>query len=568
MFYLIGSAIGRKQEDLFHDLEIVLRRHKPDFIGLLQNPAMNSSHRDQVKKSVEEGLQLSGETRRQKLPAQFIEEALLLSELVKLNEFSAIELLLQGEEHQPRHPGLTRGLVAVLLYHEERKCLVSCLRSLIQAREGASWTLGLSDEMNQLITSFTDELLQSGLTEKILSLLASLHVETELSALEKGRGVGGIKHRQQIISLVTEQRIILADCLFCWACQNPLPKADVFSVMKFLKKLTQDQLLVEDGTLDPVYLSLLMTVLYSLNAEPLSEVDIDDTDEFYDSLHMFQDKKWIGEFHEELLGDGSFKCKEMAAVIMLAWSLVVNIAGKRSNMTAVVDDLKEDDEQLFDQAIAGGALKFLQHAIVLSPAFSEEEYYIRRIHSLVTGLLVNMPQRVKKLRNENDETARIITLHIQQGVEPREGLRHDFEDLMRLIGEIYMNDALKLQLEVEYWGPSEPSLSHSVGGNTSVAYQHQTSQRQVSLYKFVRLAGDLLPSSLFTPYLNMLFGLSNSPVAAHHCYNMLKANSASLGAGTASSNVSWDHFFLSMKQYYLSMKQDAAVIGMAIMVHL
>jgi nuclear pore complex protein Nup205 len=222
--------------------------------------------------------------------------------------------------------------------------------------------------------------------------------------------------------------------------------------------------------------------------------------------------------------------------------------------------LKEDDEQLFDQAIAGGALKFLQHAIVLSPAFSEEEYYIRRIHSLVTGLLVNMPQRVKKLRNENDETARIITLHIQQGVEPREGLRHDFEDLMRLIGEIYMNDALKLQLEVEYWGPSEPSLSHSVGGNTSVAYQHQTSQRQVSLYKFVRLAGDLLPSSLFTPYLNMLFGLSNSPVAAHHCYNMLKANSASLGAGTASSNVSWDHFFLSMKQYYLSMKQDAAVI--------
>ena len=87
---------------------------------------------------------------------------------------------------------------------------------------------------------------------------------------------------------------------------------------------------------------------------------------------------------------------------------------------------------------------------------------------------------------------------------------------------------------------------------------------QVSLYKFVRLAGDLLPSSLFTPYLDMLFGLSNSPVAAHHCYNMLKANSASLGAGTASSNVSWDHFFLTMKQYYLIMKQDAALTGRTI----
>ena len=43
----------------------------------------------------------------------------------------------------PRFPGLTRGLVAVLLYHDGRRCLVSALRSLIQAREGVAWTLGI-----------------------------------------------------------------------------------------------------------------------------------------------------------------------------------------------------------------------------------------------------------------------------------------------------------------------------------------------------------------------------------------------------------------------------------------
>ena len=43
MFYLIGFAIGRKQEDLFHDLEIALIRHKPDFIALLQNPVSYSA---------------------------------------------------------------------------------------------------------------------------------------------------------------------------------------------------------------------------------------------------------------------------------------------------------------------------------------------------------------------------------------------------------------------------------------------------------------------------------------------------------------------------------------------
>ena len=48
--------------------------------------------------------------------------------------------------------------------------------------------------------------------------------------------------------------------------------------------------------------------------------------------------------------------------------------------------------------------------------------------------------QVKKLRNENDEVARIITLHIQQGAEPPEGLRHDFEDLMRLVCRLKLLD--------------------------------------------------------------------------------------------------------------------------------
>ena len=44
--------------------------------------------------------------------------------------------------HTRRFPGLTRGLVAVLLYHDGRRSLVASLRSLIQAREGVAWTLG------------------------------------------------------------------------------------------------------------------------------------------------------------------------------------------------------------------------------------------------------------------------------------------------------------------------------------------------------------------------------------------------------------------------------------------
>ena len=76
---------------------------------------------------------------------------------------------------------------------------------------------------------------------------------------------------------------------------------------------------------------------------------------------------------------------------------------------------------------------------------------------------------------------------------------------------------------------------------------------QVSLYKFVRLAGDLLPAPLFVPYIEMLCGLSNSPQAAHHCFNLLRS--------TANGPLSWDHFFASVKQYYMDLRQDGANTG-------
>ena len=57
---------------------------------------------------------------------------------------------------------------------------------------------------------------------------------------------------------------------------------------------------------------------------------------------------------------------------------------------------------------------------------------------------------------------------------------------------------------------------------------------QVSLFKFVRMAGDLLPPSLFIPYINMLRGLANGPESAHQCFNFLKSNG--MGGGEKKLN--------------------------------
>lgn len=38
--------------------------------------------------------------------------------------------------------------------------------------------------------------------------------------------------------------------------------------------------------------------------------------------------------------------------------------------------------------------------------------------------------------------------------------------------------------------------------------------------------GDLLPSTLYISYLQMLKGLANGPQCAHYCFSLLKTNGA------------------------------------------
>ena len=94
--------------------------------------AKNATHHSQVQKAAKEGLKISTLSQPLTLPQDFIDEALVLSDILELNELFAVELLLAGEQQQPDFPSLTRGLVSVLLYHDGRRNLVTALRNLIQ----------------------------------------------------------------------------------------------------------------------------------------------------------------------------------------------------------------------------------------------------------------------------------------------------------------------------------------------------------------------------------------------------------------------------------------------------
>ena len=62
-----------------------------------------------MQQSTTVGIAVGGHGEKQKFPAQFVKEALLLSDILNMNELAAVELLLVSEQQKANFPGQTRG---------------------------------------------------------------------------------------------------------------------------------------------------------------------------------------------------------------------------------------------------------------------------------------------------------------------------------------------------------------------------------------------------------------------------------------------------------------------------
>ena len=51
--------------------------------------------------------------------------------------------------------------------------MAACLKTLIQMREGRTWTFGLQPNMIETVSSFTADLMNEGLVQKILDVLVT-----------------------------------------------------------------------------------------------------------------------------------------------------------------------------------------------------------------------------------------------------------------------------------------------------------------------------------------------------------------------------------------------------------
>uniref|UniRef100_A0A8D1WI46 Nucleoporin 205 n=1 Tax=Sus scrofa TaxID=9823 RepID=A0A8D1WI46_PIG len=549
----VGNALWRRQPEAVHLLDMILKKHKPDFISLFRNPPKNVQQHEKVQKASTEGVAIQGQQGTRLLPEQLIKEAFILSDLFDIGELAAVELLLAGEHQQPHFPGLTRGLVAVLLYWDGKRCIANSLKALIQSRRGKTWTLELSPELVSMTTRFTDELMEQGLTYKVLTLVSQIDVNNEFEKLQRERGLGSEKHRKEVSDLIKECRQSLAESLFAWACQSPLGKDDTLLLIGHLERVSVEA----NGSLDAVNLALLMALLYCFDISFI-EQSTEERDDMIHQLPLLTERQYIATVHSRLQDSQPWKLPGLQATVRLAWALALRGISQLPDVTALAE-FTEADEAMAELAVADNVFLFLTEAVVVSENFYQEEFYIRRIHNLITDFLALMPMKVKQLRNRADEDARMIHMSMQMGNEPPISLRRDLEHLMLLIGELYKKNPFNLELALEYWCPSEPLQTSTIlGSYLGVAHQRPP-QRQVVLSKFVRQMGDLLPPTIYIPYLKMLQGLANGPQCAHYCFSLLKVNGSShveniQGAG--GSPVSWEHFFHSLMLYHEHLRKD------------
>lgn len=545
---VVNLAVFGRSEEIYHDLEALLRRHKPAFLTLAEPPPKNLADRDEVKNAATVGIQISAQGSPVKLNPSLTKQVLEVSDILDINEKTAFELMLVAEQQLPRFPDYSREQVAILLYHDGRQSVYSALRALVQAREGNTWILELSPQVIKLIMTFTDELFENGLVRKCLKMFQDLDPLKETERF-RGTSAGDSRLTQEVTDLVIDQRNVLADTLFYWSCQQPFYSGEVLDIISHLKR-------VEFGStahLDHVGVALFSTLLQCFTVGDLlswQQRNDDEPDERYPITSQYPG--YIRDVHKEMMKpDSVWAWPQLGAAAKFSWSILLRECSKIA-LFAGTNEL-DDDDRLVVSALKGGGLKFLRESYVDSKHFQQEDLYSKRLHSVLMSFIVNMHLKVKEIcyTAMDGDSTRPLTQQSGKHV----GVMEDF---LLLLGDLYSNEQLGEELSLDYWCVSEAA--------SQAGRKHHSNHRQLSLLRFLHtccdvLQGSKVPVAIFLAFLYLLRGLSNGQRSANYCHTFLSPSPShglgGIGPQRAGGVVSWDHFFMSMKQYYAVLRQDS-----------
>lgn len=292
------------------------------------------------------------------LSKDLVDESIIISDMFNLNEFIALELLCTAQQQLPHHPGLPRGLVAVLLYYDGRKTLVTTLKQLFQARQGISWCVDVPQDVINLITVYTDSLIADGILNRILELLNTLDLTQERATLSENRALGPPKHYRQVMDFFEEIRLQLAMTLFCHAAQNGLPRDTTLKLIQYLSKYKPDD---SRGGIDDVTLALLMALLYAVDLSALQRRE--DGEEVITQLPLVNDPGYAKAVFDAL--SDQWECEQLRSVAVFSFGLTLAMFRQAPhNIQANVADIIDQDEAFAETAVQSKVFEYIYHILL------------------------------------------------------------------------------------------------------------------------------------------------------------------------------------------------------------
>ncbi|XP_027329370.1 nuclear pore complex protein NUP205 [Abrus precatorius] len=530
---LLGASppTAAQRVELLH----AIRTSRPSFQSLLSFPPPKPSDRSQVQsKSVR-----LPDSPPISLDDQDVHIALKLSDDLHLNEVDCVRLLVSANQEwglMGRDP-LEILRLAVGLWYTERRDLITSLHLLLRA---VVLDQGVEDDILVDIQKYLEDLISSGLRQRLISLIKELNREepSGLGGPQCERYVldsrGSLVERQAVVS---RERLILGHCLVLSVLvvrTSPKDVKDVFSVLKdSALEVSESNATIKQQ----ITFCLLFALVIAFVSDGLSTVP--DKASVLSSNTSFR-----REFHELVMTTGNDPVVEgFVGGTRLAWvvhlMLIQDVIAARETVSSGPSNELGYLSQCLEIIFSNNVFQFLLDEVLGTAAYQTEDedmiyMYNAYLHKLITCFLSN-PLARDKIKESKERIMSVLSPYRVVG-------SHDFAKESSSsslrgteMGLLPFNSILDFVSKIYQ---KEPEL---LSGNDV-------------LWTFVNFAGeDHTNFQTLVAFLNMLSTLACSQEGASKVYELLQ--------GKAFRSIGWSTLFECLTIYDEKFKQSLQTAG-------
>ncbi|PWA94300.1 Nucleoporin Nup186/Nup192/Nup205 [Artemisia annua] len=527
-----STLLGATSPSPAQRIELIhaIRHSLPHLRSLLSFPPPKASDRAQVQ-SKEVRLPDSGPI---PLDDQDVQIALKLSDDLHLNEIDCVRLLVSANQEwglQGRTP-LDILRLASGLWYTERRDLITALYTLLRA---VVLDQGLDADLQADIIKYVEDLVNSGLRQRLISLIKELN-------REEPAGLGGPNSERHILdsrgalverrAVVCRERLIIGHCLVLSLLVVRASPKDVKDIFATLKDSAGDIGGNTDIVKSQIAYSLLFSLIISLISDALSASP--------DTMSILsQDAPFARDFQENVMAIGNDQMMEGCMnCVRLAWAVHLMIIQDVTEARETTNDGRNIVTCL-EAVLSGNVFQFLLNKVLRTPAYQNDDedmiyMYNAYLHKLISSFLSH-PLARDKVKETKDKAMTALSpykmsgshdyvldgnMHSQQAAEPAP---QTFVSLLEFVSEIY---------------EKEPEL---LSGNDV-------------LWTFVKFAGeDHTNFQTLVAFLKMLSTLASSEEGASKVYELLQ--------GRTFRSISWNTLFGCLSIYEEKFKQSLQSAG-------